>query len=137
MPEQGEQAFMRHGTVVAVEDDPLLRLDVSCELRQSGYDVIEFESADDAVVSLQDPGLVVRAVVTDVNIPGQHDGVALADHIRHHRRGTPVIFTTGAPDRVREQGRPHPDERMLPKPCAAQDIVAELHGLGVAPTAAS
>jgi CheY-like chemotaxis protein len=62
---------------LVVEDEVLIRLHLAEELRDAGYTVIEAASGDEAMTllsSVDDIGLVL----TDIRMPGNVDGTALA-----------------------------------------------------------
>lgn len=53
-----------------VEDEAPVRAFASRALRMRGYTVLEAENAEDALKTLEDPGLEVDIFVTDVVMPG-------------------------------------------------------------------
>jgi two-component system, response regulator PdtaR len=68
-------------TVLVVEDDALIRMDAAQELRSAGYNVIEACDADEALAVLE-ARIGVDVLLTDVNMPGSRDGLALARIVR-------------------------------------------------------
>ena len=67
--------------ILVVEDELLIRLIVSDELRDAGYDVIEAFNADEALTVLR--SLVrVDLVISDVRMPGSLDGLGLLAEVR-------------------------------------------------------
>jgi CheY-like chemotaxis protein len=61
--------------VLLVEDAAILRMFVSDALREEGgFRVIEAASADEALTLLEATGDDVRALITDVEMPGSMDG---------------------------------------------------------------
>jgi CheY-like chemotaxis protein len=81
-------------TVLVVEDELLLRQTVADYLGECGYCVIEAADGDKAREML-DGGATIDLVFSDVRMPGQMDGLALAQWIRQHRPSIPVILTSG------------------------------------------
>ena len=81
-------------TILFVEDEVLTRMDMAEFLRQSGYRVSEAASAAEAIDALSSK-LAVDLVITDVRMPGDMDGFALAEWIRANRPGVEVIVTSG------------------------------------------
>jgi CheY-like chemotaxis protein len=81
-------------TILVVEDEVLVRLDISDYLRARGYNVIEANSAAEAIQVLKN-GLDVAAVFTDVRMPGTVDGIDLAHFVKTHHPHIPVIITSG------------------------------------------
>lgn len=82
-------------TVLVVEDETLIRLLASDSLRDEGFDVVTAASAAEAIAVLESGGRV-DFVFTDVTMPGAMNGVGLANWIRVHRPGLPVVVTSGA-----------------------------------------
>jgi CheY-like chemotaxis protein len=85
----------RKPVVLVVEDEIVLRSLVATYLRDSDFRVVETCNAEEAVTVLNS-GMAVDVVFTDVNMPGEMDGVALAHWIGRHYSDIPVLVTTGA-----------------------------------------
>jgi DNA-binding NtrC family response regulator len=81
-------------TVLIVEDDPVLRFTLAMEVSEAGFRVREAANADEAE-ALLDAGVAVDVVVTDIQMPGTHDGLALAKTVRAFRPRIKVIVTSG------------------------------------------
>jgi CheY-like chemotaxis protein len=81
-------------TILVVEDELLIRLHVADTFRDCGFNVIEAADGTGALQILQG-NASIHAVFTDVTLPGQPDGFALARWIRQHRPGLPVVLTSG------------------------------------------
>jgi PAS domain S-box-containing protein len=81
-------------TVLIVEDNHDVREVAVSLLEQLGYDTIAVESAPEAldVLAASRP---VSVVFTDVVLPGQTDGLALARAISDRAPHIPVVLTTG------------------------------------------
>jgi CheY-like chemotaxis protein len=78
-------------SILVVEDEVLIRLYVAEELRDAGYTIIEAASGDEAVTllsSLDDIGLVL----TDIRMPGDVDGMALANWTRQKFPAIKIVF---------------------------------------------
>ncbi|WP_230482157.1 response regulator [Sphingomonas sp. Leaf21] len=107
-------------TILIVEDQPLLLLHVQFALEDAGYVVIQAASADDALVALaRHPE--IRAVFTDVAMPGSLDGAALATSIHRSHPHVAVLVTSGEQSYV-------PDDlpegvRFVSKPYTGHDII--------------
>ena len=67
--------------ILVVEDDPILRFTLAMELSQAGFRVREAANADEAETVLA-TGAPVDLVVTDIEMPGLRDGLALARSVR-------------------------------------------------------
>ena len=68
-------------TILVVEDEVLLRLDLAHQLRGAGFEVVEADSGDEAVAILKAKG-DVDLILSDIRMPGEIDGAALARSVR-------------------------------------------------------
>lgn len=85
---------MRTPTLLLVEDEDEIRFAVSDYLEQCGFCVVEAESAAAALKALAaDP--TITAVLTDVRMPGEMNGLALAEWIFNNRPGMPIFVASG------------------------------------------
>ena len=75
--------------VLIVEDEPLLRLDIVENFLRAGFQTFEAASALEAIEILESHP-EIRAVFTDVEMPGTMDGIQLAHVIR--KRWPPPIL---------------------------------------------
>ena len=80
--------------VLVVEDESIIRMALVSHLRRVGFIVRECNRADGAVDMLM-AGKGIDAVVTDVRMPGNMDGLSLISWMRDNCEGTPVIVTSG------------------------------------------
>lgn len=80
--------------ILVVEDELLIRLMVSDELRDAGYDVIEAINADEALTILRSLARV-DLIVSDVRMPRSLDGLGLLAIVRETFPTLPVIITSG------------------------------------------
>jgi CheY-like chemotaxis protein len=108
-------------TVLVVEDEVLLRLVIAEYLRDCGYKVIEAADADEAVLVLKQPDLVVDVLFSDIEMPGSMDGFALAQWSRSNRPGLEVILTGTVPRAVNVAPNLC-EEGPLPKPYEPQSV---------------
>lgn len=65
---------------LVVDDEPLVLLDTSDMVENAGYQVIQARSADEAL-SVLERYPYVSLLVTDIQMPGTMDGIALARHV--------------------------------------------------------
>lgn len=80
--------------VLVVEDEVLIRMDVCDQLAELGYEVKEAASGPEALAIL-DEGQPIDVVFTDVDMPGEPDGVALAGEVIANNRARAVLVTSG------------------------------------------
>jgi len=84
----------REQTVLVVEDEASVRLAISDYLTEQGFVVLQAADAAGAieVISLHPE---IDLVFTDLLMPGDMDGLDLAEWLFKHRPGLPVIITSG------------------------------------------
>src|ERR1700738_2152919 len=90
----GSPAHPRGPAILVVEDEVLIRLSLAETLRDAGYSVVEAASADEALTVLTS-STPVDVVLTDVNMPGSLDGIALGRYVRTTRPELKVIVVSG------------------------------------------
>jgi len=81
-------------TVLVVEDEALVRMDIALLLEDEGFQVLEASNADDAI-SLLDAHPEVRLMFTDIDMPGSMDGLKLAAAVRDRWPPVKIIVTSG------------------------------------------
>lgn len=91
MPEQRTDA---EPVVLVVEDEVLIRIAAADHLRSCGFRVAEAGNAGEAQELILS-GLKVDVVFSDITMPGQIDGIALAQWLHDNVPGVPVILTSG------------------------------------------
>ncbi len=80
--------------VLVVEDEPLVRLDLATRLADTGYLVFEASSAAEAIAILERHPQI-RVVFTDIQMPGDMDGLALAHYVRDRWPPTIIVVSSG------------------------------------------
>ena len=116
------------GVVLLVEDEAPVRAFASRALRLRGYTVLEAESAEEALKTLEDPALEVDVFVTDVVMPGM-DGPSWVKQALKTRPNVRVIFVSGyAEDSLSENQARIPNSVFLPKPFSLTDLTATVQG---------
>jgi len=90
--------------------------------------VLEAENAEEALKTLEDPGLEVDVFVTDVVMPGM-DGPSWVKQALLTRPQVRVIFVSGyAEDYLSETQARIPNSVFLPKPFSLTDLTATVQG---------
>lgn len=84
-------------SVLVVEDEVLIRMDIADFLEHQGFEVLEAGDADEAIGILQS-NQSIRLVITDVDMPGTMDGLKLAAAIR--KRWPPVRLVVMSGHRI-------------------------------------
>ena len=90
-------------TVLVVDDESLVRLDIVESLNAAGYATQDASCAEEAIQMLeQRPG--IRVVFTDIQMPGSMDGLALSHYVRNRWPPTVIVIISGkgnvAPDEL-------------------------------------
>ncbi|UDL94091.1 MULTISPECIES: response regulator [Lichenihabitans] len=111
-------------TVLVVEDEFLVRELAVCELEESGFHVIDFPTADAALVHLESHVGETAVVFTDVQMPGRLNGLDLADIVSRSWPSIGVLVTSGGP-LVNPTKLPS-CARFVAKPWRAADIVSRV-----------
>ncbi|WP_142051103.1 response regulator [Achromobacter sp. SLBN-14] len=112
--------------VLVVDDDPDARWLLAALLEEAGYAVTEAKNADDALRCLANRS-DIRAVLTDVQMPGTLDGFEFAMRLSRESPGIAVLLTSG---------RGHPSAHARPsgmkfllKPWVPGDMLDQLETL--------
>lgn len=113
---------MREPEILLVDDErDILEIGVTA-LREAGYTVQPAQNGDIALVLIEQ-GLPFRLLITDVVMPGELDGYALARRARERDPSLPIIYTTGFARvaSVRAPGAPYGDT--LQKPWRTSELL--------------
>jgi CheY-like chemotaxis protein len=81
-------------TVLVVEDEVLLRMDIAQSLKDEGFTVLEASDADQAI-TLLNAHPKIRLMFTDIDMPGSMDGLKLAAAVRDRWPPIKIIVTSG------------------------------------------
>src|ERR1041384_8086117 len=101
-------------TVLVVEDEPIVRMDLADQLQDLGFKVLEAANAAEAVDMLE-VNADIQIMFTDVDMPGGMDGLMLAAAVRKRWPPIKIIVTSGLrnvqlsdmPDGSRFFGKPY------------------------------
>ena len=120
------EALSGNERILVVEDDDLVRVQVSSELTGLGYRVVTARHAMEAIEILR-AGEYFDLLFTDVVMPGGVNGRQLADAARELSPGLPVLYTTGNPDIVAaDEGRVVTGVHLLRKPYRRRELAIKL-----------
>ena len=111
----------RH-TILIVEDEPLLRFDLAHELRMHGFDVVEAARAAEAIAVLEARDLPVALLCTDVQMPGEMDGLDLVRWTLDHRPDVIAAVTSGSAAAIASALTLCRSGLVFPKPAHAADL---------------
>ncbi len=87
---------MEGGTILIVEDEAIVALDLKLQLQELGYTVLGMVASGEAAIA----AVAARApqlILMDVRLQGPIDGIAAAQAIRR-KHDLPVIFLTSHSD---------------------------------------
>ena len=111
--------------VLVVEDQPDLR-ETAVELVSSlGYEVVSAGSGDEAL-ALAESGESFDLLFTDVVMPGQLDGVELAERLRDIHPDLPVVFTSGYAQRAILDNDDRARQTLIMKPYGVDALAGKL-----------
>jgi two-component system cell cycle sensor histidine kinase/response regulator CckA len=109
-------------SVLVVDDDRGVRQLTARMLRHEGYEVLEAESAAEALQVLES-GPEVGLVVTDIVMPGMH-GLELADRVLARARSPRVVLMTGhAAELSGQLEQRNPQLPILLKPFTSEQLL--------------
>lgn len=114
MPQEQSSAA---SVVLIVENDVLLRLVTASNLRDAGFEVIEAVNPAEALRILD--RIPVDVLFSDIDVPGNMDGLALAQWVRQSQADTRIILTSGA---AKAPGDVEEYASFLPKPYTEKDV---------------
>ena len=103
-------------TILIVEDDWVLRNDITEALEDAGWSVISVSSGEEALVLL-DPAPPIDLVFIDINLTGRTTGWEVG-HAAEKVGKVPVIYTSGV-----AVAAPRAEWQFLAKPYARKAVV--------------
>ncbi|WP_018899494.1 response regulator [Rhizobium sp. 2MFCol3.1] len=109
--------------VLIVEDEPFILLDVAESISQAGFKVIEAVTADRALQIIEQ-GQKVDAIFTDINMPGDIDGLGLASVVSVRWPEIGLVITSG---KVRDVTGLPAGTIFLEKPYLPESVVSAIH----------
>ena len=115
-------------TILVVEDEVLIRLPLAEYLRDCGYRVFEASNVAEAKAVL-DADTPVDLVFSDVNMPGNENGFALAVWVRHRHPDTKVMLTSGIANASEKAEGLCEDGPLLAKPYSHDVVLKRIQSL--------
>src|SRR5438045_1037553 len=89
-----QNARAERAVILIVEDDFFVRFDAVQMIKAAGYEALEAENADAAMVILERRS-DVAVVFTDIQMPGAMDGLELAAAVNDRWPPIKIIATSG------------------------------------------
>ena len=122
------QAEPFRATALIVEDDVMQREMLSLLLEESGYQVIQCDSAEAAQRVLDQGAGTLCLMLTDVQLAGRMNGVELAHVAKDRNPKLDIVVTSGRP-----LAQPLPDgAKFWAKPWAPLDVIREAEKMSIA-----
>jgi len=112
-------ARTKPATVLLVENEAVVRLELAASLADGDFVVLEAHNAEDAIVLLETCS-EIAILVTDVMMPGPMDGVRLAHHVRSHWPSVKIMVVSGLAD-IHISALPE-GSVFIPKPYDAREL---------------
>ncbi|WP_162937475.1 ATP-binding protein [Indioceanicola profundi] len=119
--EAGQAPEVSGGTVLLVEDDPIVGAMLAAVLTDIGYDLRRAFSADEALRVLSTDSSV-DIVLSDIVMPGTLSGVGLLREIRRYWPAFPVVLMSGYSEELMEGA----DAKLIGKPFTVADLTTAL-----------
>lgn len=115
------------GTILVVEDEPVVRALIVEVLSELGYETLEAEDGPSGLEALQSRRHL-DMLITDIGLPGLN-GRQIADAARVARPDLKVLFMTGyAENAANAAGFLEPGMAMITKPFAMEVLTARIQG---------
>ncbi len=111
---------MSSAIILVVEDEPLLRMAAIDMIESAGFEAVEAADATQAVEILQSR-MDISIVFTDIDMPGDIDGLRLAAVIRDRWPPIHVIITSGHTKPTK--GSLPPDMVFFSKPYREDEVI--------------
>ena len=118
-----------HGTILLVDDDPLVQQVGERALGRAGYTVLLAESGEAAVKIFRDQRASISLVILDLNMPGM-GGEETSQHLKSLGPAVPVILSSGYNEE--EATRKFSDRELagfLQKPYTVQRLLEKVKGV--------
>ena len=110
-------------TILFVEDEALVRMDMAEFLRECGFRVQEAADANEALEILQ-AEFAVDLLFTDINLPNSMNGLELAEWTFNNLPGVKVLVTTGVAPTT---GIPQTIRPLLAKPYTGPELLDRIN----------
>ena len=119
------------GTVLLIEDTPIVRAVVRAFLEADGYSILEAERGEDALALARAHDGAIDVALTDIVLPGI-DGRRAADELRADRPGLKVLYMSGyTNDSELLAGRLPARTAFIQKPFTGAELRAAMLSLAV------
>ena len=112
--------------VLFVDDEFLITMVMEDALTDAGHEVMTAAHAPAAVELIRKHPAKFSAVVSDVHMPGELNGIDLIEHVRDIYPAIPAVVATGRPDVIKADWLTRNGVELLTKPYSPEALVALL-----------
>ena len=111
-----------------VEDSHKVRVFAKRILTHLGYHIVETVDATEAIEHIRHRE-DIDLLFTDIVMPGDMDGIGLAQQACSHRPSLRVLLTTGMYSHADDEGIPAMDYPLLAKPYTAKQLAQSIRNI--------
>ena len=117
----GDKELWGTGTVLLVEDEPMVRTVAERALTRHGYKVVTATNGEEALERLADPDVQVDLLISDVVMPLM-DGPTMVREARKTHADMPILFMSGYAEEQLRKSIDIEHVAFLPKPFSVQEL---------------
>lgn len=107
-----------------VDDEPIVRMELSEIVRDCGYEPWEAGSTAEALGILERAGEAFSGLITDVNMPGTRNGMVLANHVQFMWPHIRIVVVSAG--RKPFSGELPDNARFVPKPWNSAQLASAI-----------
>ena len=112
--------------ILIVEDEALIRMILTDYLEECGFQVLEASDAATAIAHIVDRTVKIDLVFSDVRMPGEMDGVGLANWIKQNHPGLPIFLASAEAKKLELAHELCGNEQFFAKPYDIKIVVEHI-----------
>jgi two-component system cell cycle sensor histidine kinase/response regulator CckA len=120
-PKAQESELWGTGTILLVEDEPMVRTVAERALARHGYTVLTANNGEEALERLKENGEKVALLISDVVMPLM-DGPTMVREVRKTYPEVPILFMSGYAEEQLRKSIDIANVAFLPKPFSVQEL---------------
>jgi CheY-like chemotaxis protein len=113
-------------TVLVIEDEFMLRVLLSDYLQECGFRVVAVDDAAEAISIIENSGVKIDLVFSDVFMPGSMDGFGLKRWLRTNRPNLPIILASDDSKKADAAGELCESGPLMSKPYDLETVVTRV-----------